>query len=78
MLALIGLMLQQANFKSQALIALSALNQKQPSQFASSILAINRSWLFEASSFFLNVSLWVLFVAVGYLLFLWRGDRDEK
>ena len=65
MLALIGLMLQQANFKAQALIALAALDRQQPSQFASSVVAINRSWLFEASSFFLNVSLWVLFLAVS-------------
>lgn len=76
MLALIGLMLEQANYKVQALIALAALPRR--SQVGNSILAINRSWLFEASSFFLNISLWVLFAAVAYLLFWWHGDPEKR
>jgi hypothetical protein len=78
MLALIGLMLEQANLKMQALIALAALPPGQRSRFAESVLAIHRSWLFEASSFFLNASLWVLFAAVAYLLFWWRGDEEGR
>ena len=75
MLALIGLMLQQANFKNQALLALAALPPVQQSQMAGRVLSINHSWLFQASGFFLNASLWV-FAAVAYLLFWWRGDTQ--
>jgi hypothetical protein len=71
MFSLIGLMLEQANFKSQALIALA----KGPhSQFAASILAIHQSQIFRGTALFLNTSLWVLFVVIAYLLFRWRGD----
>ena len=78
MLALIGLMIEQANLKNQALIALAALAPGQRSQFGESVLAVHRSWVFEASSFFLNASLWVLFAAIAYLLFWWRGDPEAR
>ena len=76
MLALIGLMLEQANYKNQALIALAAL--PRPSRFSSSILALHQSWLSEVTSFFLNACLWVLFTVVAYLLFWWRGDPEGR
>jgi hypothetical protein len=76
MLALIGLLLEQANFKLQALIALRALPAGKRSQIADSILAVNQSWLAHATSFFLDASLWVLFAMIVYLLFWWRGDPE--
>jgi len=78
MLTLAGLMLQQANFKAQALRALAALPPPARSQIGGSVLALHRSWLFQASSFFLNVSLWALLAAVAYLLFWWRGDPNKR
>lgn len=76
MLALIGLMLEQANYKAQALNALSALPTR--SRIGDSVIAIQQSWLSEATNFFLNASLWVLFAAVAYLLFWWRGDPEKR
>jgi hypothetical protein len=78
MLALIGLMLEQANYKSRALIALTALPPERRSPFATDILAFHQSWLSQATSFFLNVSIWVLFAVVAYLLFWWRGDPERR
>ncbi len=75
MFAMIGLMLEQANFKSQALLALA---REQHSQFAASVLAIHQSQIFRGTALFLNMSLWVLFVVVAYLLFWWHGDRDRS
>jgi hypothetical protein len=72
MLALIGLMLLESNYRAQAIAALAGLPHRSP--IADSIIAIHQSWLSQATSFFLNSSLWVLFVVVAYLLFLWRGD----
>lgn len=78
MLALIGLMLAQANYKYQALIALAALSAAERSRIGDSLLAVNRSGVFEVTSFFLNASLWVLFMVVAYLLFWWRGDPERR
>jgi hypothetical protein len=76
MLALIGLILQQGNYKLEALATLAALPSGHRSLMANSVLALNRSWLSQATSFFLNICLWVLFAVVAYLLFWWRGDPD--
>ena len=77
MLALIGMMLEQANYKNQALLALQALPAAKRSPVADSLLAVNQSWVFQTTSFFLNASLWVLFAVVAYLLFWWRGDPER-
>ena len=45
---------------------------------ASSVLALNQSWLAKATSLFLNTSLWVLVLAIAYLLFGWRGDPEGR
>jgi hypothetical protein len=76
MLALIGLMLQQGNYQLEAVAALAALPAEHRSLMANSVLVLNQSWLLRASDFFLNISLWVLFAVVAYLLFRWRGDPD--
>ena len=76
MLALIGLMLEQANYKMQALNGLMALPRR--SGIGDSVVAINQSWLSGITSLFLNASLWVLFAAVAYLLFWWPGDPEKK
>src|SRR5437763_6567499 len=78
MLALVGLLLQQGNYKFEALGALAAVAPEHRSQMASSVLALNQSWLAKATSLFLNTSLWVLVLAIAYLLFRWKGDRDAR
>ena len=78
MLAMVGLMLEQANYKNQALIALAALPVRQRSPIADSILALHQSWLSQVTGFFLNASLWVLFAVVAYLLFAWKGDPEAR
>ncbi len=77
MLALVGLLLQQGNYKFEALGALAAIPAEHRSQMADSVLALNGSWLIKATSVFLNVSLWVLFAGIFYLLFGWRGDPER-
>ncbi|HEX6785255.1 MAG TPA: hypothetical protein VF098_11480 [Sphingomicrobium sp.] len=76
MLALIGLMLEQANYKVNALNHLTELPRRSP--MGDTVIAIQHSWLSQATSFFLNASLWVLFAVVAYLLFWWKGDPDKK
>lgn len=78
MLALIGLMLEQSNYKYQALLALRHLPAAQRSPVTDSLIAINESWLAQTTTFFLSASLWVLFAAVAYLLFWWRGDPERR
>lgn len=78
MLTLIGLMLEQSNYKYQALLALRRLPPAARSPVTDSFLAVNQSWLAQATSFFLNTSLWVLFVVIVYLLFFWRGDPERR
>jgi hypothetical protein len=78
MLALVGLMLEQANFKAQALKALAALPPGRHSPVSDTIVALHHEWLFRATGFFLNASLWVLFAAIAFLLFWWRGDPDRR
>jgi hypothetical protein len=77
MLSLIGLMLEQANYRSRAMTALAALPPANRSQISDSILAFQQSWLAQATSFFLNASVWVPFVVAAYLLFFWRGDPER-
>lgn len=77
MLALIGLMLVQSNYKYQALLALRALPAAKRSPITDSLLAVDQSWVGQATTFFLSVSLWVLFAVVAYLLFWWRGDPER-
>jgi hypothetical protein len=77
MLALIGLMLEQANYKYQALAALAALPPHQRSRLGDVVIAIHQSWLSQVTGFFLNASLWVLFAAIAFLLFGWRGDPEK-
>ena len=78
MLALVGLLLQQGNYKFEALGALAAIAPEHRSQMASSVLALNQSWLAKATSLFLNGNLWVLVLAIAYLLFGWRGDPEGR
>ena len=74
MLALIGLMLQQANFKALAIEALDAMPHDKLSHVSTGFLALHENWLFIATSTFLNASLWVLMAVIAWLLFRWKGE----
>lgn len=78
MLTLMGLMIEQGNYKLEALNSLANLPAGHRSQMGDSVLALNQSGLHKATDIFLNASLWVLFVAAAYLLFWWRGDPERK
>lgn len=78
MLALIGMMLTQANYKSQALNALRAIPEGKRSAFGSAILDVQDSWLAIFTSVLMNGSLWVLAAVVAWPLFFWKGDLGEK
>lgn len=78
MLALNGLMLQQANYKLEALTALASLPTGHRSQMGDFVLGLNQSWLINVTKFFLSVGIWILFVGIAYLLFWWRGDPERR
>lgn len=75
MLALIGLMLQQANFKAFAIAALEAMPPNRLGSVSRSFLALRHNLLFTGTSLFLNCSLWVLFAVIAWLLFRWKGEE---
>ena len=75
MLTLVGMMLQQANFKSLAIRELRGIPADQRSSVVDGFLALQNAWLFRAASFLQNLSLWLLIAVVGYLLFWW--DRKQ-
>lgn len=72
MFMFVGLMLEESNFKRAALDALAAAPRERLSPFARSVLALQASWLFTATSVLLNAGLWLLLGAVTWLLFGWR------
>jgi hypothetical protein len=75
MLSLIGMMLTEANLKYRAIVALEALPRDHLSSFSTGYLAFRTSWLAVASAAFMNISIWVLFAVIAYLLFWWRDHR---
>lgn len=78
MLALVGLLLEQGNYKIEALAALASLPPASRSAIGDSILVLNASSLARTTALFLNAGLWVLYAVVAYLLFLWRGDPERS
>ena len=75
MLALIGLMFQQANFKMLAVNALEALPPDRLSNLSRGFLVMRQNLLFTGTAIFLNTSLWVLFAVIAWLLFRWKGEE---
>lgn len=77
MLSLIGLMLTEANLRYLAIEALDALPPERLTAVGAGYLRVRHSWLFVATSLFLNIAVWVLFAVVAYLLFWWRDHRRD-
>ncbi len=73
-LMFIGLMLEEANLKRVALNSLAGL--PDPSPATAGMLALQGSWLFQATAIFQNLGLWTLLASVAFLLFFWRRPQD--
>jgi hypothetical protein len=71
-------MLEQGNYKLEALSALAGLPPASRSAIGDSILVLNASSLAHTTALFLNIGLWVLFAVIAYLLFAWRGDPEKS
>ena len=72
MLVLLGQMLVEANVKTGVLEALRALPPEQLSRPAMRYLAVHDSWLVLVITITFNLSIWLFWFAMFYLLFLWK------
>lgn len=70
MFVLLGQMLAEANVKVGAIEALRALPPAQLSRPSIEYLSVSNSWLALATSITFNLSVWLLWFGVLYLLFL--------
>jgi hypothetical protein len=81
MIVLLGQMLVEANVKMGAIEALRALPADQLSRPSVQYLAVSNSWLAFATGITFNLSVWLLWLGVLYLLFLskrhWKA-RDPQ
>lgn len=73
MLTLVGLMLQQANFKKLVLQEMQAMASTGQAAMVANFLQLQESWLFQSARLFQNLSLWILIVVIGYMLFFWKN-----
>jgi hypothetical protein len=76
MFVLVGQMLAEANVKVGAIEALRALPAAQLSRPSVNYLEVSNSWLGLATSITFNLSVWLLWFGVLYLLFL--SERHWK
>ena len=81
MIVFLGQMLVEANVKVGAIEALRALAAAQLSRPTVRYLSVSNSWLALATSITFNLSVWLLWFGVLYLLFLsgrhWKA-RDVQ
>jgi hypothetical protein len=78
MLAVVGQMLQQANFKRLALRALASLPADQRIGMPQGLLDLHGGWLFRGTALLQNASLWLLVVVVAYMLLRWQPQDDGR
>lgn len=72
MMTFVSLFLQNANFKSRALNALTAIPAEERSPFAQSIVDFSQHWLFVGTGIVFNLSLWAIWIATVAMLLLWK------
>lgn len=77
MMVLLGEMLVEANLKAGVLEALRALPPDQLSRPTVRYLAVHDSWLVLTTSITFNLSIWLFWFAMFYLLFLWKRHSKE-
>lgn len=76
MLAYLGMMLSESNVAVGVFDALGAIPQAAQSLPTQHLLALHGSWIGKTASALLNVAYWVLWLAIGYLVFFWRKPHD--
>jgi len=72
MLVLLGEMLVESNTKVGVMEALNALPAEQLSRPTVHYLAVYHSWLSIVTGITFNLSFWILWLGVFYLLFWWE------
>ncbi len=77
MLVLLGEMLVEANVKEGVMEAMRALPSEYLSRPAVHYLAVYDSWISFVTRITFNLSVWLLFLGVFYLLFLWKRHSNE-
>lgn len=70
MLVLLGEMLMEANVKQGVLEALESLPREQLSRPSVHYLAVYHSWVRDVTSVTFNLSVWLFWLGILYLLFL--------
>lgn len=77
MMVLLGEMLVEANLKAGVLEALHALPPDQLSRPTVRYLAVHDSWLVLTTTITFNLSIWLFWFAMFYLLFLWKRHSKK-
>lgn len=77
MLVYLSQMLIETNVKLAAINALRALPAHSMSPVVASYLVVYDSWLFLAARLVLNLSFWVLWAGIIYLLFFWKRTEPH-
>lgn len=76
MFAYLGMMLIDSGVLLGAVEGLKAIPPGTLSAATQSYLAIRGSWVGTASSLFLNLVFWVVWVGIAYLLFFWKKPHE--
>ena len=77
MLVLLGEMLLETNIKLGALEGLHALPLEHLSRASIRYLAVNDSWLSLLTRTTFNLSVWLFWLGIGYLLFFWKRHEPK-
>src|SRR5436853_727050 len=77
MLVLLGEMLVEANLKLGVIEALRALPRQSLSKPTVHYLAVHDSWVAMITQVTFNLSFWVLWLGVFYLLFFWNHNAKH-
>jgi hypothetical protein len=72
MLVLLGEMLVEANTKVGVIEALRSLPPEQISRPTIHYLAVHDSWISSMTRITFNLSFWILWIGILYLLFWWK------
>ncbi len=77
MMVLLGEMLVEANIKEGVIEALRALPAEHLARPIVRYLAVYDSWLALMTRITFNLSIWLFWFAMCYLLFLWKRDSKQ-
>ena len=77
MLVLLGEMLVETNIKEGVIETLRALPPEHLSRPTIHYLAVFDSWISLTTRITFNLSVWLFWLGVFYLLFLWKRNSDQ-